>query len=111
MRGLSAAPDAGDVTFTATNTNSANQNTVNHNVTLAAGQTLKFGTCTVPGSSGTGDTYLRLYNGTTQAASNDDACGTLSYASFTATTAGTYQIRAGCYSTGSCSGTVSYTVQ
>ncbi|RKH05148.1 serine protease [Corallococcus praedator] len=98
-------------TFTATNTNSANQNTVNRNVTLAAGQTLKFGTCTVPGSSGTGDTYLRLYNGTTQAASNDDACGTLSYASFTATTAGTYQIRAGCYSNGSCSGTVSYTIQ
>ncbi|NOK17262.1 serine protease [Corallococcus carmarthensis] len=98
-------------TFTATNTNSANQNTVNQNVTLAAGQTLKFGTCTVPGSSGTGDTYLRLYNGTTQVTSNDDACGTLSYASFTATTAGTYQIRAGCYSTGSCGGTVSYTVQ
>ncbi|RKH05111.1 serine protease [Corallococcus sp. CA053C] len=98
-------------TFTATNTNGANQNTVNHNVTLAAGKTLKFGTCTVPGSSGTGDTYLRLYNGTTQVASNDDACGTLSYASFTATTAGTYQIRAGCYSSGSCSGTVAYTVQ
>ncbi|RYZ43255.1 MAG: serine protease [Myxococcaceae bacterium] len=98
-------------TFTATNTNSANQNTVNRNVTLAAGQTLKFGTCTVPGSSGTGDTYLRLYNGTTQVTSNDDACGTLSYASFTATAAGTYQIRAGCYSSGSCSGTVSYTVQ
>ncbi|RKG59525.1 serine protease [Corallococcus sp. AB011P] len=98
-------------TFTATNTNSANQNTVNHNVTLAAGQTLKFGTCTVPGASGTGDTYLRLYNGATQVASNDDACGTLSYASFKATTAGTYQIRVGCYNSGSCSGTVAYTVQ
>jgi V8-like Glu-specific endopeptidase len=98
-------------TFTATNTNSAQQNTTNRNVTLAAGQTLNFGTCTVPGASGTGDTYLRLYNGTTQVASNDDACGTLSFASFKATTAGTYQIRAGCYSTGSCSGTVAYTVQ
>lgn len=98
-------------TFTATNTNSASQNTVNRDVTLAAGQTLKFGTCTVPGSSGTGDTYLRLYNGSTQVASNDDACGALSYASFKATTAGTYQIRAGCYSSGSCSGTVAYTVQ
>ncbi|MBN8232679.1 trypsin-like peptidase domain-containing protein [Corallococcus macrosporus] len=98
-------------TFTATNTNSANQNTVNRNVTLAAGQTLKFGTCSVAGASGTGDTYLRLYNGSTQVAFNDDACGTLSFASFKATTAGTYQIRAGCYNTGSCSGTVAYTVQ
>ncbi|QSQ22182.1 trypsin-like peptidase domain-containing protein [Pyxidicoccus parkwayensis] len=98
-------------TFTATNTNSAQQNTTNRNVTLAAGQTLNFGTCSVAGASGTGDTYLRLYNGTTQVASNDDSCGTLSFASFKATTAGTYQIRAGCYSSGSCSGTVAYTIQ
>ncbi|WP_163991839.1 trypsin-like serine peptidase [Pyxidicoccus caerfyrddinensis] len=98
-------------TFTATNTNSAQQNTTNRNVTLAAGQTLNFGTCTVPGASGTGDTYLRLYNGTTQVVSNDDSCGVLSFASFKATTAGTYQIRAGCYSSGSCSGTVAYTIQ
>jgi hypothetical protein len=97
-------------TFTATNTNSASQNTVNHDVNLVAGQTLRFGTCTVPGSFGTGDTYLRLFNGATQVASNDDACGVLSYASFTATTAGTYQIRAGCFSSGSCSGTVAYTI-
>ncbi|MFP2932122.1 trypsin-like serine peptidase [Pyxidicoccus sp. 3LG] len=99
-------------TFTATNTNSAQQNTTNRNVTLAAGQTLNFGTCSVPGASGTGDTYIRLYNSAgTQVASNDDSCSLLSFASFRATTAGTYQIRAGCYSSGSCSGTLAYTIQ
>jgi hypothetical protein len=45
-------------------------------------------------------------------ASNDDACsGTGSNLSFTATTAGTYQIRAGCYSSNSCSGTAAWTIQ
>jgi V8-like Glu-specific endopeptidase len=110
--GIPPPPPSRTFTYTATNTNSAQQNTTNHNVTLSAGQTLSFGTCTVAGSSGTGDTWLRLYGPTgTQVASNDDACGVLSYASFKATTAGTYQIRAGCYSSNSCSGTVAYTVQ
>jgi hypothetical protein len=81
-------------------------------VYLTAGQTLKVGTCTVTGASGTGDTYLRLYGVTaTQVAFNDDSCGLLSYLSYTATTSGSYQIRAGCYSSGSCSGTVAYTIQ
>ncbi|WP_164019921.1 serine protease [Pyxidicoccus trucidator] len=110
--GFPPPPTSIKFTFTATNTNSAQQNTTNHNVTLTAGQKLSFGTCTVAGSAGTGDTWLRLYNSAgTQVASNDDSCGVLSYAQFTATTAGTYQIRAGCYSSNSCSGTVAYTVQ
>ena len=41
----------------------------------------------------------------------DDACGTASTITYTATTAGTYQIRAGCYSSNSCSGTVAWTLQ
>jgi hypothetical protein len=71
------------------------------------------GTCGLTGSSFTGDTYLRLYGPTgAQAASNDDACsGRGSNLSFTATSAGTYQIRAGCYSSTSCSGTVAWTIQ
>ncbi|WNG57116.1 hypothetical protein F0U59_21860 [Archangium gephyra] len=105
-------PPGGSFTYSATNTNSAQQNTTNYNVYLTAGQTLKVGTCMVTGSSGTGDTYLRLYGVTaTQVAYNDDSCGALSYLSYTATTSGSYQIRAGCYSTGGCSGTVAYTIQ
>jgi len=105
-------PAGSSFTYSATNTNSAQQNTTNHSVYLNAGQTLKVGTCSVAGSSGTGDTYLRLYGvSATQVASNDDSCGLLSYLSYTAPTSGTYQIRAGCYSTGSCGGTVAYTIQ
>jgi hypothetical protein len=106
-------PSGGTYTFSASNTNSAQQNTVNKDVTLAAGQSITLGTCGVTGSSFTGDTYLRLYGpAATQVASNDDACsGRGSNLSFSATSAGTYQIRAGCYSSGSCSGTVAWTAQ
>jgi hypothetical protein len=66
----------------------------------------------VAGASGSGDTYLRLYGvSATQVAVNDDSCNLLSYLTYTATQSGTYQIRAGCYSSGSCSGTVAYTIQ
>jgi len=106
-------PTGSTYNFSASNTNSAQQNTVNQSVTLAAGQTITLGTCGVTGASATGDTYLRLYGpSATQVASNDDSCGgTASSLSFTATTAGTYQIRAGCYSSNTCSGTVAWTLQ
>ncbi|QSQ12457.1 serine protease [Myxococcus landrumensis] len=110
--GTTNPPPSIKFNFTATNTSNATVNTTNQAVTLAAGQTIRFGTCSVDGATGTGDTYLRLTNSAgTSVASNDDSCGVLSFASFTATTAGTYTIRAGCYSNGSCSGTVAYTVQ
>ncbi len=86
---------------------------MNQNVTVAAGQRIVLGTCGVTGASFSGDTYLRLYgpNGT-EVASNDDACsGQGSNVGYTATTAGSYQIRAGCYSSNSCSGTVAWTFQ
>jgi hypothetical protein len=105
-------PVSGTFTYNATNTNSAQQNTVNYNVAINAGQTLRVGTCTVSGSSGSGDTYLRVYGpGGTQVAANDDSCGLLTYLSYTATQSGIYQVRAGCYSSGSCGGTVAYTIQ
>jgi len=105
-------PSNGTFSYSATNTNSAQQSTVNFNVALNAGQTLKMGTCSVTGSSGSGDTYLRVYGpGGTQVAYSDDSCGLLSYLSYAATTGGIYQIRAGCYSTGSCGGTVAFTIQ
>ncbi|MCP3104382.1 serine protease [Myxococcus sp. K15C18031901] len=108
-------PTSGSFTFSASNTSSAQANTVNRDVVVAAGQRLSFGTCSVTGASGSGDTFLRLYNVATgqQVVSNDDSasCGTLSYATYSATTAGTYQIRAGCYDNTSCNGTVAWTLQ
>lgn len=107
-----SAPSSGSFSYSATNTNSAQQGTVNHNVMVNVGQTLQLGTCTVSGASGSGDTYLRLYGpGGTQVAASDDSCGLLSSLSFTASQSGLYQIRAGCYSSGSCGGTVAYTLQ
>ncbi|MCE9673635.1 serine protease [Myxococcus stipitatus] len=106
-------PTSGSFTFTASNTNSAQTGTTNRDIVAAAGQTLAFGTCTVSGASGSGDTFLRLYNTATgqQVSFNDDACGTLSYATYVIPSAGTYQVRAGCYGSSSCSGTVAWTLQ
>jgi hypothetical protein len=105
-------PTSGSFTFSASNTNSATQNTTPFEVSLTAGQTLQFGTCSVAGASGTGDTVLRLYapDGSNVAA-NDDACGLLSFVGYTATQTGTYRIQAGCYSSGGCGGTVAFTIQ
>ena len=107
-----AQPTSGSFNFSAYDTNSATQNTTPFDVSLTAGQTLQFGTCSVNGASGSGDTYLRLYapDGT-HVAANDDACGLLSFVGYTATQTGTYRIQAGCYSTSSCSGTVAFTIQ
>jgi len=106
-------PAGGTYNYSATHTNSAQQNTVNQAVTLAAGQVITLGTCGVTGGTFTGDTYLRFFNPSgTQVGANDDACGgTGSTLTFTAPTAGSYQIRAGCYSSNTCSGTVAWTVQ
>ena len=106
------SPVNGSFSYSASNTNSAQQSTVNHNVFIGVGQTIQLGTCTVSGSSGSGDTYLRLYGPSgTQVAFSDDSCGLLSSLSHTTSQSGTYQIRAGCYSSGGCSGTVAYTIQ
>jgi len=110
------APPAGNtLPYSASNTNSAQMNTVNHSLTLTAGQTLALGTCGVTGSSFSGDTYLRLYGPSgSQVIANDDACGGAG-SNFTYTVpsggGGTYQLRAGCYSSGSCGGTVAWTLQ
>jgi hypothetical protein len=89
------------------------QNTVNQVVVLTAGWEITLGTCGPGGSAFTGDTYLRLFGpGGTQVAANDDACGGLgSNLSYTSTAYVAHRIRAGCYSSGSCSGTVAWTIQ
>ncbi len=106
-----AAPLPPSVAYTASATNSAQLNTADVSVSLRAGQTLSAGTCTVPGSVGTGDTFVRLLGADGQTvASNDDACGRLSYVQFVAPADGTYLLKAGCYGAERCGGTLSYTV-
>ncbi len=53
----------------------------------------------------TGDPYLRLYDQSgTQIAVNDDYCGLGSQMTATITSCGTYTVREGCYTSGSCTG-------
>jgi hypothetical protein len=95
--------------YSATNTNSATQNTVDRNITLNAGDGIVVGTCGVGGGSlSSGDTLLRLFDPSgVQVAANDDACGGLgSRFLYIAPTTGVYLLRAGCFNVGSCSGTV-----
>ncbi|QRK09483.1 trypsin-like peptidase domain-containing protein [Archangium violaceum] len=105
---------SGSFSFGAHDTNSATQNTINHNVYLTGGQVIQLGTCFVSGGTGSGDTFLRLYSPTgTEVRSNDDNCGTLSYIRYAVPSdmGGTYQIRAGCFGSERCGGTVAYTIQ
>lgn len=102
----------GSFPYSASNTASATANTSNYSLFLYAGQVFTAATCGVPGSSGSGDTYLRLNNPSGQEiARNDDAgspCGLLSNLSIVVPVTGTYTLRAGCFSTGSCGGTVAF---
>jgi hypothetical protein len=105
-------PSSGSFSYSASNTDSATQNTVNFDIPIVAGQILSIGTCGLPGASGTGDTFLRLFDpSSTEVAAADDACGgVLTFFTFTAAATGTFQVRAGCFSSGSCSGTVAFTL-
>jgi hypothetical protein len=97
--------------FSVANTASATQNTANQTVVLAAGDRLTFGTCGLPSTTLAGDTFLRVFLGTTEVALSDDAClGLGSLLSFTAATAGTYSVRAGCFAGNTCSGTAAFEV-
>jgi hypothetical protein len=100
--------------YSVSNTSSATVNSYDVGLQIVAGQLLTLGTCGVNGASGTGDTYLRLFdpNGV-QVASSDDAggCGLLSNFTYPVQTAGTYLLRAGCYGNTACSGTVSFLSQ
>ncbi len=107
------SPSSGSFSYSASNTSSAIVNTVNHTLTLTAGQRLTVATCGMSGASFTGDTYLRLYGlSGMEVASNDDACGG-GGSSFTyiVPSGGDYQVHAGCYSSSSCSGTVAWVIE
>ena len=100
-------PSGNRLEFSASDTQSAQRNTVNRTVELNPGETITAGTCGLAGASFTGDTYLRLFAGGTQVASNDDECGGLgSQLSYTSSGGGPVEIRAGCYRSTSCSGVV-----
>jgi len=104
---------SGFFSYSAGNTNNANNGYTTQGLTLVEGQRLQLGTCGVQGASGTGDTYLRLFQSPgPQVAYNDDGCGLLSNIQFLVPwgKAGEHQVRAGCYSNGSCNGTVSYLI-
>jgi hypothetical protein len=104
-------PSSGSFSYSASNTSSATQNTVNFDIAIVAGQLLSIGTCGVAGASGTGDTFLRLFDPFNNlVAAADDQCGVLTFFTFRATTTGTFQVRAGCFGSGSCSGTVAFTL-
>lgn len=66
----------------------------------------------VDGCDCDGDSYLRLFDETSQVSSNDDSCGSglCSYMSYTvqgnSSSCQTFTIAEGCYSVNSCSGTV-----
>jgi hypothetical protein len=94
--------------YTASNTDSAQQATVNYPVTLAAGATYTFSTC----GSTSEDTFLRLKNASgTVVTFNDDACGLQSTMTFTPSVAGAYTINAGCYGSGACTARIKITLE
>jgi hypothetical protein len=78
-------------------------------ISLNAGEAVMIGTCVLNESLYSGDTYLRLFNpSAVEVASNDDYClGLGSKISYTPSVTGTFMIRAGCWSSTTCSGTVS----
>lgn len=68
---------------------------------------MRFSLC----NSFTGDTYLRLFDASgVNIKSNDDGCGRASVIDYTFTAAcQQYTLKQGCYSSGTCSGTVTIT--
>ena len=102
------------VVYSAVETASATVNTKDVEVWLDAGQTLRLGTCGMPGATAVEDTLLRLLGPDgLEVATNDDDCkgsGSRLQYRVPACGAGIYVIRAGCYEATSCAGQVSFTV-
>jgi hypothetical protein len=94
--------------YSASNTASATTNTTRLDLGfIPIGTTITVSTC----GSFSGDTFLRLRRGanpefSTEVAFNDDMCGHGSELTFTASISDNYVLAAGCYSSGSCSGSV-----
>ena len=105
--------------YSASNTNSATMNTVDVDFLVCGGQIATFSLCDSTGTacsaSVSGDTYLRLYEGSTQVASNDDVCSLCSEITYTipgsSSACTTLTLTQGCHSSGVCSGQVQVTFQ
>jgi hypothetical protein len=109
------ADQRGYFSYSASNTNSAQQNTVDTKIPLQAGNVIEVGTCGLPNTSASGDTYLRLIAPNGQiAALNDDACSSLSSRLIYTVPPGAdgkYVVKAGCYASSACSGTVAWQIR
>jgi hypothetical protein len=109
------ADQRGYYSYSASNTNSAQQNTVDTKIPLQAGNVIEVGTCGLPNASASGDTYLRLIAPNGQvAALNDDACSSLSSRLIYTVPPGAegkYVVKAGCFASGACSGTVAWQIR
>ncbi len=95
------------MSYSASGTNGASytdSDTVKFPVNLTAGVEYTISTC----GSTTTDTYLRLHFNDAQQAENDDGCGGAYQSTivYTPAASGEFVISAGCYSTSSCSATV-----
>lgn len=93
--------------YSATNTDSAKQNFVTCSITACAGDTIVADTC-----SSVTDTYLRLFDGAAEVASDDDACAfargsKIIYNVPAGGACRTFSLHQGCFSSGSCSATSS----
>jgi hypothetical protein len=92
--------------YSASNTNSATNASTTAQIPIAfnAGETIMIGTQGLTESTFSGDTFLRLRNSSlVDLATSDDSCATLaSRLSFTAPSAATHTIWAGCFGGSSC---------
>lgn len=87
-------------------TNDDQQNFGVFNLPAAIGQTIDAGTCITPGSSNTGNNFIRLFDPTgTQVASDNASCpGGGAHISFVVATAGQHTLRLGCSGNTVCGG-------
>jgi len=92
--------------YQASGTSGATVDTVDEDVWVCGGETLIFSLCE-PASDPSGDTLLRLFDGATEIANNDDSCGLVSSIQYTFSgECKKYTLKQGCYSSNSCSGTI-----
>jgi hypothetical protein len=100
--------------FTASGTNSAQLNTVDVSIHACPGYTTVLSTCASDGGANAGYVnYLRLMNGAgSQVAAGFNSCEFGARITYVFTEAcQTYVVKQGCYLDGSCSGTVSLTIE
>jgi len=93
--------------YTASDTSSAQQKTVDEELFVCPGTTLTFSMCGAAGACN-GDTYMRLLDASgSEIALNDDTCGVCSSITmkFNAPCQ-TYTVKQGCFGSSSCGGTV-----